>query len=229
MNNIYLSAISKLSSFSLKSLFFALLIGALIATNIATLASATFFSLLHGALSTFVSGSLLEKSIGTQLNKQKQYNKELEKQKRNIVHKNRSLTKKNNSLLSKNATLLAANQSMTKSLKQGNTRLRTKVASTTQSVKNRMKILASTTVLEAPLEAVPFLGIAVIAGTAAFELHTACETMKELYSLEVELNPNAAFDNTACGMEVPTTEELRASWSKYYDDIGKAFYEWFNN
>ena len=225
----YLSAITKLSYFSLKSVFFAFLIIALIATNLATLTSAAFFNLLHGALSTLVSQSFLDKSIGTQLNKQTRYNKDLEKQKRNVIRKNRTLIKKNNSLLSKNAHLLVANQSIKKSFRQGNSRLRAKVASTTHSIKNRMKILASTTVLEAPVEAVPFLGIAVIAGTAAFELHTACETMKELYELEVELNPDAAFDNTACGMEVPTTEELSASWSQYYDDIGKAFYEWLNN
>jgi hypothetical protein len=60
-------------------------------------------------------------------------------------------------------------------------------------------------------EAVPWIGIGVIAATTALELTDACESMKDLYELEAAFDPtvaDVADRDRVCGIVVPTAEEL---------------------
>ena len=106
--------------------------------------------------------------------------------------------------------------------------IKTKVSNVVKSIQGRTKRLAATTIAGLPAEAIPFIGTAAIVGSAAYEINAACDTMIDLHELDVVFNPDNEFDSSVCGMEVPSTEQLRESWSRYYGEIGKAFYKWMN-
>lgn len=66
-------------------------------------------------------------------------------------------------------------------------------------------------------EALPFVGVAVVAGVTALEVRDACETLKDIHELNVAFNPDAAPSEdvkTVCTIEVPTREELMATVSQ---------------
>ncbi len=86
-----------------------------------------------------------------------------------------------------------------------------RVRETSLRISHRIRIDALRNVGAAVGEAIPWIGIGVIAGTTALELKDACDSMRDLYELEVEFDPDAATDADAtmvCGIEVPTADEL---------------------
>ena len=81
-------------------------------------------------------------------------------------------------------------------------------------IRTRTKKLVGVTIAEMPAESVPIVGIAIIAATAAYEIDSACDTMTDLQELDVAFNPEHQFDNSVCGVEVPTKEDLLESWNE---------------
>lgn len=74
-------------------------------------------------------------------------------------------------------------------------------------------------------EAIPVVGIGVIAAATAWELHDSCEMMKEVRALDVALNPDRAIPPEAtevCGMKAPTRAEI---WSAVAASPGAAWDE----
>jgi len=74
-------------------------------------------------------------------------------------------------------------------------------------------------------EAIPVVGIGVIAAATAWELHDACEMMKEVRELDVALNPDRAVPPEAaevCGMKAPTRAEI---WAAVASSPGAAWSE----
>lgn len=59
-----------------------------------------------------------------------------------------------------------------------------------------------------PLEAVPVMGAATIAGVTLLELREACQTVEDMAALDPEAAEGAA--RKVCALEPPTTEELVA-------------------
>lgn len=60
-------------------------------------------------------------------------------------------------------------------------------------------------------EALPVVGIGVIVAATAYELNMSCENMRDLYELQIELDPsqaNPADRDMVCGLQVPTRGEL---------------------
>lgn len=60
-------------------------------------------------------------------------------------------------------------------------------------------------------EAIPFWGIAAIVGTTTYELKESCDTMNDLYALQVSIDPNTtipAARNEVCGMQVPDQKKF---------------------
>ncbi len=97
------------------------------------------------------------------------------------------------------------------------------VAQVNGSLQARTKRVAATNLASVAGESIPFYGIAIIAAATSYELKSACDTMSDLYDLEVSLNPDAASDggrDYVCGLQVPTKEEIwqstktspRAAW-----------------
>ena len=72
-------------------------------------------------------------------------------------------------------------------------------------------------------EAVPFFGIAVIVAATTWELSDACDTMDDLYELDIAFNPDnvvPADHSEVCGLQVPTKEEI---WQFVKDSPGAAW------
>jgi len=204
MKNIYFSVISKIASFSISTftLIFAVIL--LVSVNIATLLSATFFDLLYNGLARIIPTEWVANSYSS---------------------KNRANQKKIKTLSAKNKNLVSKNTA----LKNKNLRIKTKVSKAVKSIQRRTKTLATATIAEMPAEAVPFLGAAAIVGSAIYEVHAACSTMKDLHELDIEFNPENQFDNTVCGISVPTVAELRQGWSEKWQEIASEFDNWLKD
>ena len=83
------------------------------------------------------------------------------------------------------------------------------VRNTTRRVAHRVAKATARSTSSIAAESIPYLGIGVIVGVTALELHDACETMKDLHALDVAFNPEAANDaNEVCGQAVPTKGEI---------------------
>jgi len=50
--------------------------------------------------------------------------------------------------------------------------------------------------------------------------------MKDLHELDIEFNPENQFDNTVCGISVPTVNELKQGWSDKWQEIFLEFDNW---
>ena len=85
----------------------------------------------------------------------------------------------------------------------------TAVRKTTRRISQRVVRATARSTSSVFAESIPYLGIGVIVGVTALELHDACETMKDLHALDVAFNPEAANDaNEVCGQAVPTKGEI---------------------
>jgi len=71
-------------------------------------------------------------------------------------------------------------------------------------------------------EAVPYFGVAVIAGTVAWDLKDACDTMTDMRELNSIVNPGFNMDekpDEVCGLEVPSVSEIWTDAKKLPKDI----------
>lgn len=115
---------------------------------------------------------------------------------------------------------------------RGSTRpLREAVADTSERIGRRLAAGATRTVASTAGEALPLVGVGVVAAAAAYELYDACEMMKDLHALDVAFNPdNAISEREVCGMRAPASEEIwatvktspSAAWSTatgYYENL----------
>lgn len=97
------------------------------------------------------------------------------------------------------------------------------VRSTSERIAKRTAVGATRNIAATFGEAVPTIGIGVIAGVTALELKDACDTMMDLHELDVALDPSSANDpdvSEVCGMRVPTKEEI---WTKVKVSPGAAW------
>lgn len=97
------------------------------------------------------------------------------------------------------------------------------VEDTTQRIGRRTAIGSSRNFGSMFGEAIPFYGIAVVVAATTWEMHDACETMKDLHQLDVSFNPDNATPvdhSEVCGSTVPTKEEL---WLSVKESPGEAW------
>lgn len=100
----------------------------------------------------------------------------------------------------------------------------------TKSIKARTKRVAGANLASVVGESIPFYGIAVIVGATAYELNSACESMKDAYDLTIAMDPEAlAVDDRdyVCGLQVLTQEEawavVKSSPSAAWEQSVKAY------
>lgn len=97
------------------------------------------------------------------------------------------------------------------------------VADTSDRLARRSAAAAARNIGSTFGEALPVVGIGVIAAATAWELHDACEMMKEMRALDVALNPERAVPpeaNAVCGMRGPSRAEI---WAAIADSPGAAW------
>lgn len=86
------------------------------------------------------------------------------------------------------------------------------VADTSRRAARRVAAGSARTVASAAGEALPLVGVGVVAAATAYDLYDACELMKDLHALDVAFNPeNAISGQEVCGMRAPTKDEIWAS------------------
>lgn len=88
------------------------------------------------------------------------------------------------------------------------------VADTSDRLARRVATASARNVGSTFAEALPVVGVGVIAAATAWELHDACEMMKEVRALDVALNPDRAVQPEAaqvCGMQAPGRDEIWAA------------------
>ncbi|WP_289042691.1 hypothetical protein [uncultured Aliiroseovarius sp.] len=93
----------------------------------------------------------------------------------------------------------------------------------TGGIQARTKGVAVTNLASVVGESIPFYGIAIIAGATTYELKAACDTMEDLYDLQIALNPEETSDESrsfVCGLQVPTKDEI---WQSMADSPSKAW------
>lgn len=76
-------------------------------------------------------------------------------------------------------------------------------------------------------QSIPWIGVGVVVAATAYDLKTACDTMKDMHALDVALNPATASDPSVqevCGLRVPSKEEI---WAKVKASPREAW-DWAN-
>lgn len=80
-----------------------------------------------------------------------------------------------------------------------------------QRVRTRTQRTAIANIASAGGEALPFVGIGVIAGATVYEVKMSCDNMHDLYEMQVAIDPTQASiegRDMVCGLQVPTKNEL---------------------
>ena len=97
------------------------------------------------------------------------------------------------------------------------------VAKVSSRVKARTAKVASADMGATFGQSIPWIGVGVVVAATAYDLKTACDTMKDLHALEVAVHPEAASDSSVqevCGLKVPSKEEI---WDKVKASPGQAW------
>lgn len=220
----------------IKQFAFILIIVILIGFNILTLASATIYGALHGLLSSLPIYSLLDNSVLSknsslkhQLNaKTSSYNKltknntdikkNIEKTTKRMQERIARLTAINSTLNIQNTTLEKTTKKMQRrigKLEDKNTNIRKNISGITQRMQHRVAKVATANFAAMPLEAIPIAGIGVIVASTGYEIYEACQTMKDLYKINVEINPYNVIDESdkVCGLKMPSVNGLKRTIS----------------
>ena len=115
-------------------------------------------------------------------------------------------------------------------LRAENARLTAQTAQQKRTVSNSIKRIqprsrraALANLAAAGGEALPFVGLGIIAGATAYEMKTACDTMRDLYDMQIAVEPTLAIHedrNMVCGLQIPSQAEL---WSAVKESPGAAW------
>lgn len=94
--------------------------------------------------------------------------------------------------------------------------VRMAVTETSRGIRDRTARVASANLGSMVGEAIPFYGLAIIVAATTYELKSSCDSMRDMYELEMALGVAKANDQQVreiCGMQVqvPTKEEI---WQK---------------
>lgn len=142
--------------------------------------------------------------------------------------KNSAITKRNTALLREVADLRKDRIVVYR----GNKRLiRDAVSDTSKRVVKRTAVGAGRNLGSVFGEALPMVGTAVIVSSTAWELHDACEIMKDLHELDIAFNPGSNFGPEAsevCGLRVPTEKEVWETIKGSPDKVWTQAKETFN-
>lgn len=187
----------RLMSIRLKNVLLAVSILVLVVVNIATLISDSFhaaaFTVLHTAMSYTLGSKLTDKMLSQSptINRKK-----------DVALATQELSRRNQVL-----------KRQTDNLKKSIDKKSVAISGFSQRMAARSVIATTRNLTSLSGQAVPILGVAVIAGVTAWNIHDSCETIKELNTLntELELQPHLEKENQkVCGVDVPSKEEILA-------------------
>ncbi len=210
---------------SLKSGLFISVIVGLLTLNVLTLLNDAIHTMGYNALKA-VLASALPKAMSTRVLRTSPTN----------MRKNE--VKAATSLLAKeNASLIASNTTLKKSyagLEQSHLALKAKHADLenlsrkramatrtfTERLTKRTARNISINAASVGAEAIPFAGAAIVVGVTAMDIKDACDTMKDLNTLNVsDFGQEGVDHNKVCGMEYPKMEEIKTGLQKNWRSV----------
>jgi len=153
------------------------------------------------SLSSFIDG--ISSTITNSSGKQTVYGKSKNK----IINLQKTINSKSNQIFELKNKVKSIN---TVNYKGQTKPVKKVVQETYERISKRVALDASRNIASLPAEAVPYLGISVIATITAWELYDACETMKDLHELNSALNPLSTVQNyqRVCSIKVPSSDEI---------------------
>ena len=194
-------------SWTLKSLFMAFSLVALLASNVASLVSAGAHDLMHSAL-------LRVLLIGGQPFAE-QLLKESPKAKLGQAIKDKTAD-----FDAKNKRLAATNELQAKQLDEVNVRNRQlahqldangkQAKATVVTVHQRLAKGVSRNVAALPAESIPYLGLGVTLAVTSLDIYDACQTMKD-FNLLLRMLGQGEENPELCGQRVPTVDQVLSS------------------
>ena len=231
----------------------------LLSLNAATLFSTWVFGMASTLIELGTDLQTVRKRHDTALDREVRKNRALKGQlgqaevtNRRIATTNKKLIASNEKLIGTTSRVVEASKELrvqSKKLMIDNTQLRSKladskvtyrgrrvrvndaVADASRRISRRTFNATSRNIVSMPGEALPVIGLTVIAAATAWEVRDSCGLMNDMHELDVAFNPaNAISGKEVCDLEVPTKEELmavvrsspKAVWGKmqtYYDDL----------
>ena len=138
--------------------------------------------------------------LETATSKQRKVSDDLRRENRQLVDRNRKLQNR-----------MAKLQQANGRLKGRAARLRTVTSSVVKRTATRSALAATRAVVTAPAKAIPYLGTAVVVGTAALEINDYCNTIRDMNEIQREITPSKTLfedELQVCGMEVPTRDDV---------------------
>ena len=162
----------------LKNLLLAATLLGLVAMNITTLISDNFHTAAYAALGTALGYTLSSKLTDKILSRSSTVNR-----KNDVASATKELSRKNKSLKKRSSNLQKRIDKRSVALKKFS-----------QRTAARSAIAATRNISSISGEAIPILGVAVIAGVTAWNIHDSCQMMKELDELNDEFELQIQFE-----------------------------------
>ncbi|SET69622.1 hypothetical protein SAMN05216326_1695 [Nitrosomonas marina] len=187
----------------LKTWLLAVTILGLVTMNIATLISDNFHTAAFAALGTALGYTVGSKLTDKMLSRSPTVNRNTD-----VASATRDLSRKNSELSRQNRTL----KEQSAGLKKRINRKSAQIKQFSKKAAARSTLAATRNLSSLSGEAIPVLGIAVIAGVTAWNVHDSCQMLKDLNELnaEFELHQHLEEKREVCGIKVPTKEEILA-------------------
>lgn len=130
----------------------------------------------------------------------------------NLKARNANLASRADTLAAENARLATELENTRVTYRGDRMLAKEAVSDTSDRIASRVRTATARNTASMAGEALPFIGVAVIVGATAWEVHDACQMMKDLHELDVSFNPeNAVVGAEVCGTRVPTAGEVWAT------------------
>lgn len=175
--------------------------------------SASLFSLVSSAIEAVYDGRTVRKGNADALDRQNlEHQKKIAALDTKVGDAELKTRKTEQALLGKSADLekLQAEQIVT--FKGEKRALKEVVSETSAKVSKIAEKTAIRNVAVMPAEGFPIIGLTAIVAATTLEVASLCEISKEMYELEVAMNPGSKISDhpEACGVAVPTKADLIA-------------------
>jgi hypothetical protein len=216
---------------SVKSWTFGIALFGMMALNIASLISETIhdigFGLVKAVFSSVMSNDMLAKMLRESPTLRRKSDVALATKaisdertavlaaKRALESEHMALKKVNDEIKGKHAALTHLTEVRSTAVQKVSKRLVARTA--INATRNSSSIFA---------EAIPYVGVAVVLGVTALDLHDACETLKDMNELGNVFDHAPEDESKVCGIKVPSKADViakaKSSWKATYETAANA-------
>ena len=147
---------------------------------------------------------------------------DLRKQHGKLDADHKELTQRKIDLEKNNQALIKNHNDLAKVKADNELRTRTATQKLSTSVAKRSRNASARNIAGAAGEAIPFVGIPIVAGLLAWDVIDLCQNLKDLNEMNITLGNALVDEKSVCGVHVPTSDELQAkiitNWQQGYKE-----------